>query len=173
MNTECLVRTVPLIWWIVPGSTKPLPELVLISHQWGSVAFNREQFHMGNLNCYSVYWVWKWSFLTSLPYPPSTKESTPTWYISRGMSASPFSLKKNVRVGVSTLTWSIASLTSDGVTHSMIRSLYGKKWSSIGYLNKLYWFKCSKKSWGHYSNHLHWCEYRTTARSLSKPIMLI
>ena len=48
---------------ILPDGTKSLPELMLTSHQWGSVAFNWEQFHGNWPSHYSVLWVWKLGFL--------------------------------------------------------------------------------------------------------------
>ena len=39
---------------LVPNSTKPLPEPMLTSHKWGSVAFTWEQFHRASTHYYFV-----------------------------------------------------------------------------------------------------------------------
>ena len=45
---------------LLPGGTKPLPESVLINHQWGHVAFTWGQFHRKCSKYLSLIWVWKW-----------------------------------------------------------------------------------------------------------------
>ena len=42
--------------WLLSDSPKPLPEPMLTSNQWGSLAFTWEQFHSECPSYYPVYW---------------------------------------------------------------------------------------------------------------------
>ena len=72
---ECIVSTVATDALVLkPNGTKPLPEPMLTSREWGSVAFTWERFHSQCLNYYSLYWVCKlylWNYFHISQWPMS------------------------------------------------------------------------------------------------------